>query len=66
MLTTLFELTTQNLHLDFTSESVGLLFLGVGLTACAVTLRRVFNRRDENRQSSGSSGGVGKLAKKIN
>ena len=41
-----FELTNKNLLLGFMPESLGLLLFGAGLIAFAVSLRRVFNRKD--------------------
>lgn len=42
----LFEVTNKNLLLGFMPESLGLLLFGVALIAFAVSLRRVFNRKD--------------------
>jgi hypothetical protein len=42
----LLELTNKNLLLGFMPESLGLLLFGIGLIAFAVSLRRVFNRKE--------------------
>lgn len=42
----LVEVTNKNLLLGFMPESLGLLLFGVGLIAFAVSLRRVFNRKE--------------------
>jgi len=60
MLTLFFEVTNVNLLPGFMPESIGLLLFGGGLIAFAVTLRRVFNWKDDAQQS------YEKLAKKIN
>ena len=46
MFALLFELTNKNLLLGFMPESLGLLLFGAGLIAFAVSLRRIFNRKD--------------------
>ncbi|HLM62588.1 MAG TPA: PEP-CTERM sorting domain-containing protein [Pyrinomonadaceae bacterium] len=46
MFALLFELTNRNLLLGFMPESLGLFLFGVGLIGFAVSLRRVFNRRE--------------------
>lgn len=46
MFVLLFEVTNKNLLLGFMPESLGLLLFGVGLIAFAVSLRRVFNRKE--------------------
>jgi len=51
MLALLFEVTNKNLLLGFMPESIGLLLFGSGLIVSAVSLRRVFNRRDEAEES---------------
>ena len=57
MLTLLFEVTNVNLLLGFMPESIGLLLFGVALVVFAVSLRRVFNRRDEaGREFQGITG----------
>jgi hypothetical protein len=44
----LFEATNVNLLLGFIPESFGLLLSGAGLIVFAVSLRRVFNRKEAN------------------
>ena len=46
----LFELTNKNLLLGFMPESLGLLLFGAGLIAFAVSLRRVFNRKEASEE----------------
>jgi hypothetical protein len=43
MATLLFEVTNANLLFGFIPESLGLFLFGIGLTAFAISLRRIFN-----------------------
>ena len=56
MFALLFELTNKNLLLGFMPESLGLLLFGVGLIAFAISLRRVFNRKETSEDSYKSFG----------
>ena len=47
MLATLLDASNKNLLLGYVPESLGLLIFGVALIACAVGLRRFFNRGEE-------------------
>ena len=59
MFTLLLEVTNKNLLLGFMPESLGMLLFGVGLIAFAVSLRRIFNRKE-------TEGNFKRLAEKAN